>query len=234
MSGVGLEWYKREPVAYLKDVQGLSMREHAVFSVVLDLIYQHGGSTNNDPKFISGWISDMGPATVRRAISSLVDRGMLMVEGDQLTQKRARSEAKTRQKPSKNPEKTEKKPEKNSTDFEGASNENNNLDPLEKRREEKSKNTHPNGCGADAPEIGFWDFCSRILQRSGITDREARSLLGKWTRDRGRDEVRRVIADAVQTADPVAYVEGALRPRSRQSDEIEKFMEERRRMSNAW
>ena len=221
MSGVGLEWYKRQPTAYLKDVQGLSMKEHAVFSVVLDLIYQHGGSVNNDPKFIAGWISDMGAAAVRRAISSLVERGMLMVEGDQLTQKRARSEAKTKQKPSENGEKTEEKHQKNSSDFEGAANENNDLPPLEKRREEKSKNTHPNGCGADAP-VGddFWAFSSRILQRSGISDRQARSLLGKWTKAKGRDDVRRLITDAMQAADPVAYVEASM-PKKAEATEFD-------------
>lgn len=95
-------------------------------------------------------------------------------------------------------------------------------------------NTHPNGCGADAPPEGFWDFCSRILQRSGISEREAKQRLGKWTASHGRDEVRRAVGEAAQAADPATYVESILKPRTSQAAEIEKFMEERRRVSNAW
>lgn len=81
----GSEWYKRDPQAYLGGVQGLSSKEHAVYSVVLDLIYVHGGSVNNDPKWIAGWISDMGSAAVRKAIHSLCERGKISIENGKMT-----------------------------------------------------------------------------------------------------------------------------------------------------
>lgn len=113
----GSEWYKRDPQAYLGGVQGLTAKEHAVYSVTLDLIYQHGGSVNNDPKWIAGWISDMGAATVRKAIQSLVEKGKLGVEGDQITQKRAKNQAKTRENLTETAGKNGKKAVKNQRKF---------------------------------------------------------------------------------------------------------------------
>ncbi len=105
----GAEWYKREPVAFLGGVQGMTTRQVAVYTIVLDLIYGHGGSINNDPKWISGWFSDMGSAAVRATIAELVVLGKLEFDGDKLTQRRAKNEAKTRQKLRENREKTGKK-----------------------------------------------------------------------------------------------------------------------------
>jgi hypothetical protein len=95
----GASWYQREPLAYLGGVQGMPMRLHAVYGVVIDLCYAHGGAINNDPKWISGWFSDMGSAAVRKAIAELIELGKLTVDEDgSLTQKRAKNEAKTREK----------------------------------------------------------------------------------------------------------------------------------------
>lgn len=80
----GADWYKREPTAYLGGVQGMTAREHAVYSIILDLIYQHGGSVNNDPAWFAGWISDMGASAVRVTIAGLVSRGKLTLEDGQL------------------------------------------------------------------------------------------------------------------------------------------------------
>ena len=99
MSRVGLDWYKREPVAYLGDVQGLTSKEHAVYSVVIDLLYVHGGAIRNDPKWIAGWISDMGSSSVRKALASLEANPRITIEvtNDEISQNRAKTEAKTKQ-----------------------------------------------------------------------------------------------------------------------------------------
>lgn len=82
----GLEWYKRSPAAFLGGVQGLTSRQCAVYSVVLDLIYVHGGAVNNDPKWISGWFPDLRAATVKTILAELVAMGKLQIEGGLLTQ----------------------------------------------------------------------------------------------------------------------------------------------------
>lgn len=92
----GLEWYRREPVAFLGGVQGLTSKEIAVYTIVLDLIYQHGGEINNDARWIAGWIDDMGPAAVRNTIASLVNMGKIFInQEDKISQKRAVNEVKT-------------------------------------------------------------------------------------------------------------------------------------------
>lgn len=94
---IGTLWYPRLPTSYLGGVQGMSRNEHAVYSVVLELIYQNRGSANNDPSWIAGWISDMGSAAVRKAIASLVEKDKLIVEGDKLTEKTAKKHYETKE-----------------------------------------------------------------------------------------------------------------------------------------
>ena len=96
----GLDWYKRESRSFLDGVRAayLSAKEIAVYTVVLDLIYEGGGQTPNQPSYISGYIQDMGAAGVRNAISSLLEKGKLIENEGNLTQKRAQNEAKTKRK----------------------------------------------------------------------------------------------------------------------------------------
>ena len=128
MSKLGLDWYKREPAAYLKDVQGMSRNEHAVYSIVLDLIYFHGGAIKNDPKFVAGYVSDMGGALVRKTILALVERGILTLENDLISQKRAQKEVKTKEKLREKSEKNGKIGGKASGISRATTKENNSLD----------------------------------------------------------------------------------------------------------
>lgn len=147
----GADWYKREPVAYLGGVQGLTAREHAVYSVVLDLIYLHGGSVNNDPGWIAGWISDMGAQAVRTAIASLVSRGKIQVDGDQLTQKRAKTQAKTRENLKETMRELGEKGGKKSAEIRRDDKENKELDePCASTREDKIREDIVGGGNAGA------------------------------------------------------------------------------------
>jgi len=147
MSRVGLDWYKRQPVAYLGDVQGLTSKEHAVYSIVIDLIYQHGGTINNDPKWIAGWIKDMGSSAVRKALASLdanTNITITITDGE-ITQNRAKTEAKLKQNQSETAAKHGKKGGEKTAELRRQANEINTLDLAdaeneslaEKRREEK-------------------------------------------------------------------------------------------------
>lgn len=165
----GAEWYKREPVAFLGGVQGLTTRQIAVYTIVLDLIYEHGGSINNDPKWIAGWFSDMGSAAVRATISELVNLGKLEFEGEKLTQRRAKNEAKTRQKLRENRGKTGQKGGVSSGFSRAVSKENKDLDEpkdghLEKSRVEAAK------AAVDAAPPSEADFThrERLLIAMGI------------------------------------------------------------------
>jgi hypothetical protein len=81
----GLDWYARNPKKFLGGVQGLTARQIAVYNVVIDLIYLYGGGCNNDPKWIAGYVSDMGSAAVRNVITDLIERGLIRRSGKYLT-----------------------------------------------------------------------------------------------------------------------------------------------------
>ena len=99
-----MEWYKREPRAFLDGCRAARMTERqlAVYTIIIDLIYDHGGETPDDPKHIASYLSDVGAAGVRNTVQQLIDLGKLFRIGDMLHQKRAENEAKTREKLSEN------------------------------------------------------------------------------------------------------------------------------------
>lgn len=177
----GADWYRREPTAYLGGVQGMTSKEHAVYSVVLELIYQHGGSVNDDPAWISGWISDMGAASVRKAIQSLISRGKLVREGDQLTNIRAKSEAKTKENLRETREKAGRKGGEESGKSRADQSEIKDLSEaigsprLEKTREEKKEEDKKDRgrCSASAPEDDLDDLKNQpVKPLDEPTDRE--------------------------------------------------------------
>ncbi len=140
----GLDWYKRKPTAFLGGVQGMSAREIAVYTVVIELIYQHGGPIHNAPKWISGWISDMGSSAVRTAISDLVNRGKLYItNAGEIHNKPAENQLKTTEKLSENREKTGRKGGINSGKSRRDTNENNDISEAtgeaDKIREDKKR-----------------------------------------------------------------------------------------------
>ena len=165
MSEIGADWYKRDPRRFLGGVRGLPAKELCVYTIVLDLIYDGGGRCPNDPKWISGWIEDMGPAAVRKAISSLVDRGKLRLSGDDLTNDLAVKLAKTRAETKENRRKSGEKGGKKSADLRrkssdstGRSNDNNDIGQAsastpvqpDKIREDKNPPNPPEGGTGDA------------------------------------------------------------------------------------
>ena len=95
----GLDWYRREQRAILDAIRAARMtdRQAAIYNIVIDLIYDGGGETPDDPKHIASYLSNVGQAACRATIEQLVDMGKLTRVGDMLHQKRAENEAKTRQ-----------------------------------------------------------------------------------------------------------------------------------------
>ena len=144
----GLDWYKREPVAFLGGMQGMTARQIAVYNVVIDLMYQHGGAVNNDPSWFAGWIKDVGASAARKTVSELIEMGRLELDSEgMLTNKIVKNSAKTKQKLSETRAETGRKGGINSGVSRAADKENNALDEArasskneaEKRREEKKE-----------------------------------------------------------------------------------------------
>lgn len=96
----GLEWYKREPQAIRMAIMAARMTaaQAAIYNLVIDLIYEGGGETPNEPQHIAAHFSDIGTAKARTTISELIAMGKLFVVGSMLHEKRAENQAKTRRK----------------------------------------------------------------------------------------------------------------------------------------
>jgi len=165
---LGLDWYKREPVAFLGGVQGLTVRQHAVYSVILDLLYMHGGEIPNDPKFVSGYFKDLGPAGVRTAIADLVKLEKLIENDGKITQKRVKNEAKTKEEL----RKTRKKAGEEGGKKSGQSRKNNSLD--EASASEKGKQIREEGekrRGEETPEgVSNSSLALEIIPPNGFED----------------------------------------------------------------
>jgi plasmid stabilization system protein ParE len=73
-------------------------RQAAIYNIILDLIYDGGGETPDDPAHVAAHLSNVGPAAARNAIQQLIDMGKLIREGSMLTQERARNESETQRK----------------------------------------------------------------------------------------------------------------------------------------
>lgn len=236
----GLDWYKRDPIAFLGGIQGLTAKEIAVYTIVLDLIYQHGGDVHNDPKWIAGWVADMGPAAVRSAVENLVTKGKLeLTDEGHLTNNRARNEVKTAENQRETRAKLGKKGGISSAKARRASSENKDLAEekastgVEAIREEKSKSNgrvsslrSETSTGADAPpsepekahseadpaNLIFTNGLA-LMERLGVKERQARPLLGKWRKHHGDAKLIEVLGrmHREQPVDPVGFAEGCFR-----------------------
>lgn len=91
----GLDWYKREPVAFIDGVQGLGPDLIGAYSVLLDLCYARAGETPRDDRHLAGILG----CSVRKArclTDALIERGKIEVDGAFIVNSRAKSEAKPR------------------------------------------------------------------------------------------------------------------------------------------
>lgn len=83
-----LRWYKRDPNAALAGMMELTLEERGAYNTVLDLIYSHDGSVDDDERFIAGWLR-CDVRVWRRIRAKLIDLGKLYVDGPSLRNDRA-------------------------------------------------------------------------------------------------------------------------------------------------
>jgi uncharacterized protein YdaU (DUF1376 family) len=152
----GLDWYKRDPRAFIDGVQGLGPDLIGAYAVLLDLIYARGGETTRDDRHLSGLMG----CSIRKATAltdALIERGKLEADGDLITNSRAKSEAKSRRKLSETRAKAGRKGGEKSS----SSNEDNELQEasasyaraIEEEKEKEKNPQPPEGAGLFGPEL---------------------------------------------------------------------------------
>lgn len=194
---MGDTWYKHSPEDYLDGIKDLPADLALLYTVILNLLYMHGGRiAYGEPmqKRIASYTGGKGATWVRRGIERLVnDYGKLAENEGYLTNERVTKEVSERrrsaqkpvpkvdpiaQKLEKNPEKTSKKPKENlekTSSLGGCeSNENNDLkntDIRDKIRDNIPPYSPPKG-GSAEPD-GFEEFWRAYPRRNGVKSGKA-------------------------------------------------------------
>jgi len=100
-----IDWYPHKAHA---DYARMDTEEIAVMSQIINLMYIHEGPIENDPKWLSGSIKDMGPAKCRNVIQKLIKNGHLFLDKNgYLVKKKCEKELKTTKKRMKKRENSE-------------------------------------------------------------------------------------------------------------------------------
>jgi len=196
-------WYRRFGSDFIAGTLGLTLEEKGAYSLILDLIYDHGGPIADDPRYIAGvcGCSVRKWTTIRTA---LIHAGKIVLGEGTISNSRAEFEletdAKTARKLAENGAKGGNKRAEN----QAGRNENNNLDeaglkhraPVQNPEPEKKKEgaTHPSKRARKThltslpddwqPDEADFDYGAGIgLTRRQIADRAEDMRL--WARSKG-------------------------------------------------
>lgn len=154
----GMNWYKRDPIAFLDGVQGMGPEAIGAYAVLLDLIYARGGETKRDDRHLAGLLG-CSARKARALTDALIEAGKLSVEGDFVVNSRAKSEAKC----ARNTHETRVNAGRKGGERSAISRKNKGLaeasasskNEPDKRREENTPHNPPEGgsaCGVDEPK----------------------------------------------------------------------------------
>lgn len=130
----GLSWYKRDPIAFLDGVQGLTPEVIGAYAVVLDLLYARAGEMPRDDRHLAGLLG----CSIRKATAltdKLVELGKVSFENSIISNSRA----KTASKCCRDDRETSVKQSRNDDENASVLRENNDLQPVDKIREDKRR-----------------------------------------------------------------------------------------------
>lgn len=91
----GLDWYKRDPQAFLDGVQGMGPEMIGAYAVIIDLLYARAGKTPRDDRHLSG-ILGCSLRKARALTDALIERGKIHVQDGFITNSRAFQVAKSK------------------------------------------------------------------------------------------------------------------------------------------
>lgn len=87
-----MPWYKREPAAFFKDTVGWRGVAKCAYSLLLDLIYMHGGKVADDAAYISAQLGHTKTMWTRTIRTELLERGVIEIVDGYVTNPRATRE----------------------------------------------------------------------------------------------------------------------------------------------
>ena len=215
----GLPYYKAYPRDFIEGTIGMPFEAKCGYRVVLDLIYMQGGSLPDDSRYISGLLG----CSVRKWSSlrqTQLDLGKIDAENGVISNKRARNELETLAKVQDKQRQNRSRPNKNNA----------LPSPWSDHTEPEPEYTlaKANDGGAVDAVDELWSKHREWLISQQVPDRQARSLIGKWLKDRSPEDVRAAFLDAyhAKTGDPVPYITEILKPQLSQAEETRRIFAE--------
>lgn len=226
-----MDWYKHEIAKWMDGTEPLTDGEYRAYHVVCQLIYLHNGPiTLNEPGIAAR--CNQHRLAFRNHLKGLLDKGKLEMIGNKISNKKAVREIEKR---GAKPVAEKPQPPANPplVGRGSAGGQQNNLlellDPPPQIERESKSTKEPNGSlGASATPPPSNDPRDRLfreglpvlMRMTGKPRQPSAAIIGKWLRETLDDPVAvlRAIEDAAanRVADPVSWIEAALRHRDGQ------------------
>ena len=74
----GQDWYKRDPIAFMDAVQGMSPEVIGAYAVIIDLLYARAGETPRDDHHLAG-IMGCSTRKAKSLTDTLIEKGKIEV-----------------------------------------------------------------------------------------------------------------------------------------------------------
>ena len=206
-------WYKRCGADFIHGTMKLTLEEKGAYSLCLDLIYDRGGPIPDDAR----WLSGVCGVSIRKwnaLRQRLIDMGKLSVGHGMLSNRRADDEIVSAALSSRERAESGAKGGRRRAENAGQRKENNDLGqaelkPKEKIREEEDSVANATGGEAADPLKELFDTGVSLLVAAGQTEKQARSLIGKWRKGRSDGDVLQALIDcrARAISEPVEWLQ---------------------------
>ena len=208
------DFYKFDPAAWDFGTANLSLEEEAAYLRLVNAMHKHRGPIPDNDRVIAGLFRS-STRKARSLVSALVEAGKVKVENGFISNDRVISDLVHRGFVTIS--RAESGAKGGRTRAENAANalkDNNSSEAIASSREEKRREEYSVANATDSeavdPAKAVFDAGVKIICRSGVSERQARSFLGKLRRDNpGRDgEILSAIMDCGRAGavDPIPWI----------------------------
>lgn len=221
-----LPYHKRYHSDALSGMMPLTLEERGAYNTILDLIYDRGGPLIDNERLLAGYMN-CSIRKWRQLREILLEKGKIRIDADGLIHnRRAKKEientSKTHRKLIEAGAKGgRKRVENEKKDNENSEEEQASLEPalsdpqaILEARSQSSEDKESSG--GRPPANGLFDVGLSILKSAGESEKNARSLIGKWRKAKGEADVMAGLLECrdQRIANPVEWLEKRfVRPR---------------------
>lgn len=213
-----MPYHKRFHADELLVADDLTLEEHSALTRLMDRMYVMSGPLKDDIASLHHMLC-CSPQKAKKLRAALIDKGHLQITEDgRLTVERVADQLKTYAEQAETLRKNGEKGGRKRAENAKKSNENNDGCQAKLERglnQVRSQNHSDTEVSGPEPAPNEFDLGIQILVPAGLTEKAARSLIGKWRKNAGPDVLLEILSDVVdrQLREPAGYIEKAVRSR---------------------